>query len=454
MYTLHYFFSSTELKKAIERVNFFNNLVETSCQELPQALLENEVVQSDCSAVGPDEKEDESETTSKAVIKQHVPFRRFKPADKFQYQHWKYFDPYYIYTDDTIDPYVPVKAYKYHSLELKRAIQEAVSVVSKRHHPSRMKFKRLHNGYVRHNPLQGNEYIIDATFVQRRKPRKSFNERVRILRPLSSGFILQSAKNDLQEKVHIVVPISDVTKRCFDFLSMFANVSFTTKESTHLVLVIYGEKDLKEIEEKIEYYHKTFPEAEISIVKGIGSFSRAKALDLGMKSLEKNDLAFFCDVDMTMERDFLNRCRRNTIEGKMVYYPEVFKLYNPKFTGLNQNRKISRKQGHWVNYGYGMLCIYKSDYDSVGGLNTKMLGWGGEDVDLYEKVLKSKLEVLQSPDTGLIHRWHQNVCSESSTTKSNRESCVNSRAEVLGDKSELAKYIYELSEKHPELVTT
>lgn len=449
MYTLHYYFSSTELKRAINRVTYFNGLMGDACQELPQGVLENEVVQGDCSAVIPEEKEEEPEPSSNS-IKQRVPLRRFKPANKFQYQHWRYFDPFYLYTDDTLEPYVSVKAYKYYSLELKRAIQEAVHVVNKRHHPHRVKFKRLHNGYVRHDPLQGNEYIIDATFMERRRGRKMFNERVRILRPLASSFILQSSKNENTEKVHIVVPISDVTQRCFEFLGMFANVSFTTKEATHLVLVVYGEKDLREIEEKVETYRKTYSEAEISIVKGIGTFSRAKALDQGMRSLENGDLAFFCDVDMTMERPFLDRCRRNTVEGRMVYYPEVFKLYNPKFVPLN-NRKISRKHGHWVNYGYGMLCIYKSDYVSIGGLNTDMLGWGGEDVDFFEKVLKSKLEVLQSPDTGLIHRWHPNVCAQDTTNKSNREACIKSRAEVLGDKTELAKYVYDLMERHPGL---
>lgn len=451
MYTLHYFFSSHELKRAINHVTYFDKLVSETCQELPQTVLSNEIVQNDCSAVIPEDNDNEEGAASKTVIKQHLPFHRFRPANKFQYQHWHYFDPFYIYSDDTIDPYVSVKAYKYYSLELKRAIQEAVNVVSKRHHPARMKFKRLHNGYVRHDPLQGNEYVIDATFAERRRPRKTYNERVRILHPLASGYILQAAKNDLSEKVHIVVPISDVTQRCFEFLSMFANVSFSTKEATHLVLVVYGEDDLTRIEEKVESYRQVYTEAEISVIKGVGTFSRSKALDQGMKSLQLNDLAFFCDVDMTIERAFLNRCRRNTVEGKMVYYPEVFKLYNPKFTGSNHNRKISRKQGHWVNYGYGMLCIYKSDYDTIGGLNTNMLGWGGEDVDFFEKVLKSKMEILQSPETGLIHRWHPNVCSHDTINKSNREPCINSRSEVLGDKTELAKYIYELMDKHPEL---
>ena len=448
MYTLNYFFVSKELKKATKRVEFFSSAVTDTCLELPSNVLENEVVQSDCSAIIPEDKDSE-EDQSKTEIKQRINYHKFSPADRYQYQHWQYFDPFYLYADDTVDPYVPVKAFKFYSLELKRVIQEAVKVVSKRHHPSRMKFKHLYNGYVRRDPLQGNEYIIDALFIDRRRPRKRYNERVRLLRPLSSSYVLQSAKNDMTDKVHIVVPISDVTQRCYEFLNMYVNVSLKTQESTHLVLVIFGDKEVSEIQAKVDSFKQQYHHSEITIVKGEGKFSRSRALHQGMQTLSKSDLAFMCDVDLTIDHSFWNRCRRNTAEGKMVYFPEVFKLYNPKFIG-NDHRKISRKQGHWVNYGYGMLCIYKSDYDSVGGLNVGMMGWGGEDVDFYEKVMKSKLEILQSPDTGLIHRWHPNSCSKN-TSKANRTPCINSRAEGLGDKSELAKYIYTLMEKHPDL---
>jgi hypothetical protein len=447
MFILHYFFASTELKSSISRATFFNNLVSDACLELPRSLLENEMLQSDCSAIIPDNTESEEAAAAETLIKQSIPFRKFIPADKYQYQHWQYFDPFYLYTDDNTDPYVPVKAYKFYSLELKKAIQEAVKVVSKKHHPARMKFKRLYNGYVRRDPLQGNEYIIDALFINRRRPRKSYNERVRLLRPLSNSYVLQSSKSNTSDKITIVVPISGVTQRCFEFLNMYANTSLANQEATRLVLVVYGDKDINEIQERIDTIKGRFESAEMTIVKGEGSFSRAKALHQGMTTLQKSDLAFLCDVDLTIERGFWNRCRRNTVEGKMVYYPEVFKLYNPKFTG-DDHRKISRKQGHWVNYGYGMLCIFKSDYDAVGGLNTEMMGWGGEDVDFFEKVLRSKLEILQSPDVGLIHRWHPNVCE---TNSNNKIPCINSRAEVLGDKSELAKYIYNLMDKYPEL---
>lgn len=48
--------------------------------------------------------------------------------------------------------------------------------------------------------------------------------------------------------------------------------------------------------------------------------------------------------------------------------------------------QINEDVGYWRAFGFGIVAMYKSDLQSVGGLDTSILGWGGEDVDLYEKV--------------------------------------------------------------------
>ena len=54
---------------------------------------------------------------------------------------------------------------------------------------------------------------------------------------------------------------------------------------------------------------------------------------------------------------------------------------------------ISLISGHWVHYGFGMACMYALDYRNVGGFTLGRAGWGGEDVDLYVKHVRSKLQV-------------------------------------------------------------
>ena len=40
-----------------------------------------------------------------------------------------------------------------------------------------------------------------------------------------------------------------------------------------------------------------------------------------------------------------------------------------------------------------MACMYALDYRNVGGFTLGRAGWGGEDVDLYVKHVRSKLQV-------------------------------------------------------------
>ncbi len=54
---------------------------------------------------------------------------------------------------------------------------------------------------------------------------------------------------------------------------------------------------------------------------------------------------------------------------------------------------LGTSSGHWVHYGYGMTCLYNSDYRSVGGYDLEKKGWGGEDVELFKKHVRSSLNV-------------------------------------------------------------
>lgn len=449
MYSLHYYYSTIEYKKYSLKADSAAKMMMEACQELPQNLLRDDTVQIGCDLVRAD---DASILDDQKHLIKYRRTTRFRPINHFQYRNWRYFDTNKVYTDDTTETHRHVGLYKYFSREFKRATDQATKEVNKKHAPRRLKFRSLINGYVKNDPLFGNDYIIDGKFVDVKRTKEAIYERVRVFQPLQNSYVLKPSKNDVSERVNIIVPISDVTQRCYDYLDMFEK-TIARDEKLRLVLVVFGDEDVKDIREKVSEVRHTSPKADIVIVKGKGNFSRSQALDQGMMTLDKTDLAFLCDVDMEVNISFFDRCRRNTIQGKMVYYPEVFKMYNSRFLNPDKNarRKLSRSRGHWGNYAFGMLCIYKSDYNKVGGLNTKMMGWGGEDVDLFEKVLKSRIEVLRAPDTGLIHRWHKRSCSKKSLTENNYKQCLSSRAEALGDKRQLGHFLYLLQETYPDL---
>ena len=99
-----------------------------------------------------------------------------------------------------------------------------------------------------------------------------------------------------------------------------------------------------------------------------------------------------CSAVPTKYVVLLQRCRLNTIQGKQVYFPVFFKLYNEEFINKyhrgNTSMLLTRHKGHWAHYSYGMVCLYTADYRKSGGFDLSMQGWGEEDVDLMSKVQK------------------------------------------------------------------
>ena len=370
---------------------------------------------------------------------------KYHTTSKFDLHTWQYFDKTAIFRDDSVNMVYWRHADRHSDSEIEAALQHATQLVGREVGKS-VQMQELTSGYMRHNPTRGYEYIIDASYVETCSNclAKPFSRRVSFVQVPSEPVTLPDVATS-NKVVHVVVPISNVNKRFSEFLENFEQVFLNHDDAVHLVFVVF-QHDTRELEETLEKYRSRHKSARISLLHGEGAFSRGRALHHGISSLGNSDLAFICDVDITIERSFMDRCRRNTIQGQRVFYPVVFKQYNPKYTRVRNPKtgkaSINRKNGHWFYYSYGMLCIYKSDYTTVGGLDIQIEGWGLEDVLLYEAVLKAKLEVLKAPDPALTHRWHESRCSESLSKKQHSD-CLGSLYEGLADKKELTQYIYE-----------
>lgn len=310
-----------------------------------------------------------------------------------------------------------------------------------------LKFRRVMYGFFRFLGAQGRELILDVETESR------VIKRLSILKPfLSKPILLEDAGSEaINKTIDFVVPLSNVNNRFAEFMKTYEDLCLKVDENCRLNLVVYGSQDLADIKTNITVYKRKYPGAQLNIIAGKGKFSRGRALHTGISTLQKSDLAFTCDVDMTIHRSFLNRCRRNTIQGRRVYYPEVFKYYDMSYVYRfepepKHGYDISRKHGHWCTYGYGMLCIYKSDYDDVSGYDTTIEGWGGEDIQLVDDVIKHGYEVLRAPDPGLSHRYHPKVCSKK-LSKNQYSQCLSSRNEDIADRRRLADNIYYLENK-------
>lgn len=387
-----------------------------------------------------------TKTSYTPIRKSDYPLQEDSSDDLYKVNSWVYFNSFNMYVDENM---TPVKSFSLYKSKLDSVLLETLRLANI-DHPTPLVFHQIINGYFLHCQ-EGTKYILDIQLKELYNPYVTLQRRFSLLRPFRLDFVQLPSKNSIDEVVHIIVPVNNVGDRLKTFFQMYEKLE--DLGHYHLVLVVYSQKDVEDCKTLVTQYHKLYPSSRVTLVEAKGKFARARALDTGAASLNDNDLMFFCDVDMDVADEFFGRCQRNTVRNERVYYPEVFKMYNMKYVYKFKSKPlvfdISRKHGHWGYYAFGMLCIYKSDYIKAGGLDTTYLGWGGEDVEFYQRILKRGYHVLRAPEPGLVHHWHQKKCHL--TDRSKQIQCISSQTEILADRRELGKYVYELEKNKSHL---
>ncbi|XP_065169963.1 chondroitin sulfate synthase 1 isoform X2 [Atheta coriaria] len=261
-----------------------------------------------------------------------------------------------------------------------------------------------------------------------------------------------------EQQINFVLPLSgrhDTFKR---FMAHYARECLDSKENVRLIVILYNQNN--QADERVlsnnRYGHyeeqTTDMERTLNLLNDYSSkysydnlvvkiinetFARGKALQHGVDLITNEELMFFIDVDIIFSRDFLLRLRRNVVKGKSVYFPIVFSMYNPRLIhALDLDVNLDQFEpnqdlGSWRQFGFGLCGLYKSDYILLGGFNTSISGWGFEDVNLYDKTVKSTLKIIRSVDRGLVHVWHPVVCDPNLDTLQ-LNMCKGTQASMLG----------------------
>ena len=83
-------------------------------------------------------------------------------------------------------------------------------------------------------------------------------------------------------------------------------------------------------------------------------------------------------------------------------------MYTPTIVRLECGSSSLRPKGFWDGYGYGLLSMYKSDFDRTGGLgkNGDKYRWGGEDWDFMDRVVGVGLEYERVRCPYIYHYEH------------------------------------------------
>ena len=184
---------------------------------------------------------------------------------------------------------------------------------------------------------------------------------------------------------------------------------------------------------------------------------------------------------MIVTPTLVGQCRRIAEQGQTAWYPISFSQYDPDrlcFDGglaraederpvlymVNPNGEeapdrssirdrveetpltLSEERGFWRDFGYGIACMYKSDFVHAGGFDLSIEGWGEEDIRMYLSLLKSGLDVYRSKQVDLIHIHHTKHC-DSSLTGEQALSCFRTKASHYASQRCLARTYYNRRKK-------
>ncbi|XP_062500983.1 uncharacterized protein LOC134178183 isoform X2 [Corticium candelabrum] len=334
--------------------------------------------------------------------------------------------------------------------------EAALQLVNNRDHKNLRLVKVVH-GYKRTDSLRGTEYILDLFLAL--PSGAPVSQRLHLVRPYRE-MMIESVQTytDLNLHISLIMPLSNRLEIFKQFMYRFRKCCIGQKfVDVFLVIVYFGKENLIELKELLGKYNTVFNWKMYAVLELDENFSRGRGLMKGaeyvQQSLSNHRVMFFCDVDVRFTTSFLQRCYRNVEERKRVYYPIVFSLYNP---ALAINHKtgpsvyIKRESGFWRDFGYGMACMYVSDFFNAGGFDLSIQGWGGEDVDLYEKLVKSGIEMMRSVDEGIYHIFHEKECNPSLRPEQ-YQSCMNSKISTSGSQKQLGNIIIEQQERINQL---
>lgn len=325
-----------------------------------------------------------------------------------------------------------------------------------------LQFQSLQYGYMRVEPTKGVDYVLDMLlwFKKFRPPNRTtisvrrhayVQQTFGKLRSLAEGVFRSNmrANSTLIEDptLHMIMPLRGRAAIFARFAQHLKSICARGGDdlAVSLTIVLYSSDDEMENRETIEMLRSS--SIPVSVIEmGDVAFSRGIALMRGAETLPANALLFFTDVDMLFTCDALKRIKSNTILNAQIYFPIVFSEFSHE--SWSENDKLladafhyGRGRGYFRHFGYGLAAMYKADLMDIGGFDTKIEGWGKEDVDLFEKAIKNgRLRVIRSPEPGLVHIYHPIHCDENMPT-AQKDMCHGSKAASLASIDTLVEQI-------------
>lgn len=320
---------------------------------------------------------------------------------------------------------------------------------------SKITLKGINYGYLRINPKYGVQYQFSLSIKLPFDPARFpwFHQIPTAMShwaQVNQGFAsIQGRTRDVKRgTMNIVVPLREKYNELKSFSASLKEAFLLETEQIAVVIVYFP--DSSSPKRHIQLINKLkleFPETKFVWLEMPGEFNRAKALQKGAEYLGDDALMFFSDIDLFFQKEFIYRCRDNTIKGQQVYMPFMFGQYNPAVAYFDKSRPdtnfvYTKEAGRWRIHSYGPVCIYGGDVMAVGGLNTNIKGWGKEDTDFANRVIKHGLSIFRAPDKAIVHVYHKHVPCDESLAGDQRYECEMATRATYAPKKEAVDYLF------------
>lgn len=199
--------------------------------------------------------------------------------------------------------------------------------------------------------------------------------------------------------VNLVVTVKNIGRWIKHLIRNMEDIRLTNNDDRFTIIVCdFESSDLNISQALLESQLKP---SMYKLIPLTGNFRKTLALQAGIDWVkDPRAIVMTLDLHLTLPTGIMNSIRKHSIFGKMGYAPEVFRL-GPAFTENNI-------QGYWETMGYGLLGMFKADWDLIGGQNVKEFSdkWGGEDWETVDRVQGKGYETFRHRYPGLVHYYH------------------------------------------------
>uniref|UniRef100_A0A8C1IKX6 Beta-1,4-N-acetylgalactosaminyltransferase n=1 Tax=Cyprinus carpio TaxID=7962 RepID=A0A8C1IKX6_CYPCA len=294
---------------------------------------------------------------------------------------------------------------------------EALSVVEafmkklNKKFPRQFSLERIVNIEKKPDYNRGSRYLLELDLQEASGRHLRLVQYIYVKRTEDQGFHKKQKGQDAELKlcnpysfywnptatVHFIIPVKNQARWVQQFISDMEELYRTTGDQNFNVIIIDYESTDMNIEQALQNSYLPRYRAELIQDDGCHSVLAYKGLSL---SQDDHSIVFLCDLHIHFPPGFIDTVRKHCVERHMAFAPIVMRL-NCGATPLEPG-------GYWEVNGFGLLGIYKSDLDSIGGMNTKEFTdrWGGEDWELLDRILQGGLEVERLYLRNFFHHFH------------------------------------------------